>query len=93
MAAARVETAYINGTGAASIPGTVARSEAFYEKLLQLHKDVVAGKNPRLTFAQTSRVTKSNEVPQHLETGQVAYLRKQQDQRCSCQYRRSALLE
>lgn len=55
MSAARVETAYINGTGASAASSTVARSEAFYEKLLQLHKDVVAGKHPRLSFNATSQ--------------------------------------
>ena len=57
MAAARVESAYVNGTGLSS---TVARSEAFYEKLLQLHKDVVAGKHPRLTFAHAPTQTDSS---------------------------------
>jgi hypothetical protein len=52
MSATRVEPAYTNGTGASSVPDSAARSEVFYEKLLQLHKDVIAGKNPRLTFAQ-----------------------------------------
>jgi len=68
MSATRVKPAYINGTGASAVPDNVARSEVFYEKLLQLHKDAIAGKNPRLTLAQApsnfqSRNANSTTVP------------------------------
>ncbi|KIW08968.1 hypothetical protein, variant [Verruconis gallopava] len=59
MSATRVESAYLNGTGASAVPDAAARSEAFYEKLLQLHEDVSNGKNPRLTFTQAPQKSQS----------------------------------
>lgn len=73
MAASRVETAYINGTAPSAASVTVARSEVFYEKLLQLHKDAIDGKHPRLSFAQAVQNPQSRDAQSSTSSAAVAH--------------------